>query len=245
MAMLMSLVALSAATLASAVPLSSRQIVPHYPPNSLSTGFRLIANVTDPATDLSPPINGQQLNGIHTGAGFNDAVVLPETGRVFYHNGTAAEIRFGEGSVITDAGTPLFPEGIFVQAATEFDITYPAEHDVSINVGSGTIGVSILDFPSPYFYLTAGAQGTYVVCPRVVPYYNAQYNVVRFAYDTFDPATALFVQNVPEGCTAVNLIPECDVLPELPEGSLSSHEFAAETKCYEDVKAIDWTQYGP
>ncbi|KAI0429531.1 hypothetical protein F5Y09DRAFT_309980 [Xylaria sp. FL1042] len=245
MAKFTALLAVGAASLASASPLQSRQVIPNYPPNSLSTGFRLVANVTDPATDLTPSVDGWELQGIHTGAGLNDAVLTSETGRIFYHNGTAAEIRFGEGSILSDGGSPPFPYGIYVQTEDQFDATYPAEHDVAINVGSGTIGVSLLAFPDPYFYLTAHAQGTYVACPRTVPYYNAEYVVVRFAYDTFDSDTALFVRNVPEGCTAITLIPECDTLPELPEGSISSHEYAANSKCYEDVSAINWPEYGP
>ncbi|KAI0860356.1 hypothetical protein F4860DRAFT_479583 [Xylaria cubensis] len=237
--------AVGAASIASAVPLESRQVIPNYPPNELSTGFRLVANVTDPATDLTPSVDGWELQGIHTGAGFNDAVLTSESSQIFYHNGTAAEIRFGEGSILSDGGSPPFPFGIYVQGEDQFDATYPAEHDVTINVGSGTIGVSLLAFPDPYFYLTAHATGTFVACPRTVPYYNQTFNVVRFAYDTFDPDTALPVHNVPEGCTAITLIPECDTLPELPEGSLSSHEYAADSKCYKDVSAINWPEYGP
>ncbi|KAI0967247.1 hypothetical protein F4678DRAFT_447046 [Xylaria arbuscula] len=239
------LAAAGAASLASASPMQPRQVIPNYPPNELSTGFRLVANVTDPATDLTPSVDGWELQGIHTGAGLNDAVLTSDKGRIFYHNGTATEIRYGEGSILSDGGSPPFPYGIYVQGEDAFDATYPAEHDVTINVGSGTIGVSLLAFPDPYFYLTAHAQGTYVACPRTVPYYNAEYNVVRFAYDTFDQDTALFVPNVPEGCTAITLIPECDTLAELPEGSLSSHEFAAESKCYADVSSINWPEYGP
>ncbi|TGJ83623.1 hypothetical protein E0Z10_g5141 [Xylaria hypoxylon] len=245
MTMFTTLLAVGAASLASATPLQSRQVVPNYPPNEVSTGFRLVANVTDPATDLTPSVDGWEFQGIHTGAGLNDAVLASGPGRIFYHNGTAAEIRFAEGSILADGGTPLFPYGIYVQGEDEVDPTYPAEHDVAINVGSGTIGVSLLAFPDPYFYLTAHAQGTFVACPRTVPYYNAEFTVVRFAYDTFNPDTALFDRNVPEGCTAITLIPECDTLPELPEGSISSHEFAANSKCYEDVSAINWPEYGP
>ncbi|KAJ2976273.1 hypothetical protein NUW58_g8127 [Xylaria curta] len=80
------LAAVSAASIASAAPLESRQ-VPHYPPNSLSTGFRLVANVTDPATDLKPSVNGWELQGIHTGAALNEAALTAGSGRVFYHNG--------------------------------------------------------------------------------------------------------------------------------------------------------------
>ncbi|RWA05861.1 hypothetical protein EKO27_g9243 [Xylaria grammica] len=223
MSLFATLLAVGAASLASATPLQGRQVIPNYPPNELSTGFRLVANVTDPATDLTPSVDGWELQGIHTGAGLNDAVLTSETGRIFYHNGTASEIHYALGSILSDGGSPPFPYGIYVQTADEFDATYPAEHDVTINVGSGTIGVSLLAFPDPYFYFT----------------------VVRFAYDTFNNATAQFERNVPAGCTAITLIPECDVLPDLPEGSLSSHQFASPSKCYEDVSAINWPEYGP
>lgn len=105
--------------------------------------------------------------------------------------------------------------------------------------------MSLSAFPNPYTYLTGKAPGTFVACPRTVRYYNAEYIVVRFAYDVFDAATALYVRDIPKGCTAINLIPECDTLPELPEGSLASYEFAQSSKCYADVSAINWPEYGP
>lgn len=159
--------------------------------------------------------------------------------------GTASEIRYGQGSILSDGGSPPFPYGIYVQNATEYDYTYTAEHDVTLDVGSGTIGVSLLAFPDPYFYLTATLPGTYVACPRIVPYYQAEYVVIRYAYDLFNETTALFMRDIPAGCTAITLIPECDTLPELPEGSLSSHAFASPSKCYDDVSAINWPEYGP
>ncbi|KAI0403778.1 hypothetical protein F4802DRAFT_277990 [Xylaria palmicola] len=245
MAVLKALLTVGAASLASAGPLGCRQVVPHYPPSSASTGFRLVVNVTDPASDLTPSVNGWELQGIHTGAGQNEATLASGPGRVFYHNGTATEIRYNQGSVLSDGGSPPFPYGIYVQGAGEHDATYPDEHAVGISVGSGTVGVSLAAFPNPYTYLTATAPGTYVACPRTVPYYNAEYVVVRFAYDVVDPATSLYVRDVPAGCAAVNLIPECDALAALPAGSIASHEFAAESKCYADVSAINWPEYGP
>ncbi|KAJ8132914.1 hypothetical protein O1611_g709 [Lasiodiplodia mahajangana] len=243
MSMLKAFFAVGAASLASAVPLESRQVIPNYPPNQISTGFRLVANVTDPATDLTPSVDGWEFQGIHTGAALNDVVLTSGTGNIFYHNGTASEIRYGQGNVLSDLG--LYPYGIGVDNQTEFDYYYTAEHDVTLNVGQGTIGVSLLAFPSPYFYLTATAPGTYVACPRTVAYYQREFVVVRYAYDIFDNTTAQFVQDIPEGCTAITLIPECDTLPELPEGSQSSHQFASPSKCYEDVSAINWPEYGP
>ncbi|KAI1075762.1 hypothetical protein F5B20DRAFT_558524 [Whalleya microplaca] len=240
---------LGLAGLASAVPLSSRQVVPHYPPTSSSTGFRLIANVTDPSTDLNPPINNWVFSGIHVGAGLNDAVLLADsgadTGRIFYHNGTAEEIRYGKGSILTDGGTPPFPFGIYVQGNNESAPQDPSEYGVDVNVGSGTIGVSLEQFPDPYTYLTGGSTGVFIACPRNEPYYQKEYIVIRRSYDTTDPVTALPVHHVPKDCTAIRLIPECATLNDLPEGSTASHEFAANTKCYEDVSAINWPEYGP
>ncbi|KAI1340284.1 hypothetical protein F5Y15DRAFT_380140 [Xylariaceae sp. FL0016] len=239
----------SLAGIGSAIPLSPRQSVPHYPPSSTSTGFHLVANVTDPSTDLPTSVNGWVFQGIHIGAGFNDAVLeaksVNSSGRILYHNGTSEEIRYGQGSILSDGGTPLSPYGIYVQAENETDSTYPEEHDVSLNVGSGTIGVSIAAFPNPYFYLTGNAPGLFVACSRVVTYYNQEFIVLRYVYDTVDENTGLNPRTIPDACTAVNLIPECDTLPELPEGSLSNHEYAQSTRCYDDVSAIDWSEYGP
>ncbi|RYP73696.1 hypothetical protein DL769_004167 [Monosporascus sp. CRB-8-3] len=228
--------------LVSAVPLSSRQFVPNYPPTSTSKGFRLIVNVTDPTKDLSPPVNGWSFSTVHTGAGLSDAVVSADQGigRIYYQNGTAEEIRYKSGSVLSDGGTPLFPWGIRVQARGEAD-----EPAVRVNAGSGTKGVALSAFPEPYSYLTGTNPGVYAVCPRFIPYYNATFNVVRWAYDEFDYATGFYERTVPEDCVAVNFLPQCADLPEPPEGSLSSHEFAANSKCYEDVRSIDWPQYGP
>jgi hypothetical protein len=232
--------------LASAVPLTSRQVVPHYPPTSLSTGFRLIANVTDPSKDFNPPVNNWVFNGIHVGAGLNDAVLLADgadSGRILYQNGTAAGLRFNEGSVLSDGGTPPFPFGISVQAADATDSD--GYHEVSLNAGSGTSGVLLARFPEVYPILHATAPGTFVACNQTAPYYNQNFITVRWAYDVFNSTTALYDHQIPDGCTAITLVPECATLKDLPEGSLSSHEYAANSTCYEDVSAIDWTQYGP
>lgn len=237
---------LSLLGLASAVPFTSRQVVPNYPPTSLSTGFRLIANVTDPSKDLDPPVNNWVFNAIHTGAGFNDAVLEADgddSGRIFYQNGTAAELRYAQGHVLTDGGTPPFPFGISIAGPDEVDAN--GYHDVSVNAGSGNVSVQLTQFPVVYPILRAGTSGTYIACPQVVPYYNAEYITIRWAYDVFNSTTALYDHQVPDACVAINLVPECATLNTLPEGSLSSHEYAANSTCYADVSAIDWTQYGP
>jgi hypothetical protein len=235
-----SILSLGLLGLASAAPLESRQVVSNYPPTAISKGFRLVANVTDPSTDLTPPINGQIFSGIHTGAALSEAVISEGDGRVFYQNGTAEELRYRSASTLSDGGTPPFPWGILVQAQEE-----ASEAAVSINGGTGTKSVQLSQFPEPYSYLTGTAPGTFAVCPRLVPYYNQVFNVIRFAYDAFNEGTAQYESTVPEDCVAVRLLPECATLAELPEGSISSHEFAADSQCYEDVQSIDWSLYGP
>ncbi|KAI0022489.1 hypothetical protein F4780DRAFT_733121 [Xylariomycetidae sp. FL0641] len=232
--------------LASATPLVSRQ-TPNYPPTSQSQGFQLIANVTDPSTDLSPSVNGFVLSGIHVGAGLSEAVVSADSGLVFYHNGTAQAIKSGSGSILMDGGTPPFPWGISIAApSTPSNLSGP-EHYVGVNAGSGTSGVTFASFPDPYAYLTApGQQGTFAACARPVEYYGGQvWTVVRWVEDVWDEEAKLYLPLVPQGCTRVNFLPQCAPLPGLPADAIASHEFALSQRCYEDVSAIQWGMYGP
>ncbi|CAJ2501424.1 Uu.00g042770.m01.CDS01 [Anthostomella pinea] len=232
-------------SLASSVPLAPRQVVPHYPPSSQSTGFKLVANATDPTNDMAASVNGLVLQGIHVGAGLNDAALGSDTNnsRIFYQNGTAEELRYNQGDILSDGGTPIFPWGI--QVANQNASDPAALRGVTVDAGSGTVGVSLAHFPDPYVYLTALGAGKFVACDEYVRYYNQNFTTVRYVTGVQDPATALYTYSIPENCVAINLIPECAALPDLPEGSISSHEFAASAKCYADVSAINWPEYGP
>ena len=42
----------------------------------------------------------------------------------------------------------------------------------------------------------------------------------------------------------INLVPQCAVLEGLPADARSSHEFAQEVRCYDDVKGIEWGRFG-
>src|SRR4051812_45042071 len=90
-----------------AAPTSS----PIFPPRSSAADFRLVANVT--ANDLTPSINDYVLTSYHTGAGQAFAVLVPNTsatsGRTFYTNGTAEDIRYRRSNILTDGGSPPFP----------------------------------------------------------------------------------------------------------------------------------------
>ena len=247
--MVSAVVVLSLAALAAAIP--AKRQTPHYPPSSQSTGFTLIANVTDPSKDFSPSISGLVLEGIHVGAGLNVATLSSaanSAGNIFYENGTASDIfSGGPVDILMDGGTPLFPWGITVQSPTVFDTTYPAEHDVFVNAGTGT-QASLTRFPNPYPYLANGqGTGTFVACNNTVPYYRANFITVQYAYATFTAPDGSYdyQANIPDGCAPINLVAQCATLDTLPAGSISSHQYAATVQCYDDVASIDWSQYGP
>ncbi|KAM7208203.1 hypothetical protein V8F20_001483 [Naviculisporaceae sp. PSN 640] len=211
------------------------------PVPSASRGFRLVVNVTDPTKDITPPLHGQYLTLAHIGPAQNRAIVTASPGPIFYQNGTYDDITMQRTNVLTDAGTPLFPEGL----------AYQAEQDDSKGQGiyafggSGSGGIRLSRLWDPYSYLTilegAPIQSTLAVCvDQTIPYYgdSRKFNVLNWVQSFRDGTGTHLV--VPEGCVGVRLIPECAFLQDLPEGSISSHEFAQEVRCYEDVKNVVW-----
>jgi hypothetical protein len=234
-----SILTLGLAALATAAP-TKRQVVPHYPTTSRSTGFTLVANVTSLSADFVPSVNNWVVSTAHVGAGQNIAVLTPETdeyqGRIFYQNGTAEEVHYHQTTIITDGSTPLVPYGVQVPAT--------AGPDVTISVGAGT-NLYLTGFPEPYSYI--GGPGTFVACNETLAYYNANFITLQYAYPTFTNAEGNyeFNPNIPAGCAPVHLVPQCATLNDLPAGSFSSHEFAANIACYDDVSAIVWSEYGP
>lgn len=225
------------AALTSASPLAVRQVVPNYPATSVSKGFHLILNVTDPSTDLDPPVNNKFITSIHVGAGQNLVGVSDTPGRIFYQNGTAEEIRYGQSTVITDGATPPSPFGFSLSPDDGSNVLSTARLDG----GDGTKGVGLSRFPEPYVFLTPE---TYLACNEFVQYYQTELVIVRQADITVDENGSINY-NIPANCAAVRLLPECTELNELPEEAYSSHEFAADSKCYEDVSSIIWSEYGP
>lgn len=225
------------AALTSATPLASRQVVPNYPPTSTSQGFYLVVNVTDPSTDFDPPINNQYVNSIHVGAALNLVGVTPSPGRIFYQNGTVEEVRYGQSTVITDGATPPSPFGLTLNPDEGSDVVSTARLDV----GFGTVGVVLSRFPDPYTYLLPQ---TFLACNEEVDYYHQEMIIIkRSDFTVNDDGTIDY--NVPDNCAAVRLLPECTELNELPDDAYSSHEFAANSQCYEDVSELVWSEYGP
>ncbi|KAK4034558.1 hypothetical protein C8A01DRAFT_18669 [Parachaetomium inaequale] len=177
---------------------------------STSKGFNLVAHVTDATSDLTPSVEGLFLSTAHTGAGLNAAVLSAANGRLFYQNGTTAE----DSDILTDGGTPLFPFSLQVQPAGE------ARRILDISVGQGTAG----SVDAQGRLVNGLGAGAFLACRQVVPYYNQEFITLQYVYGDADPAGL-------EGCATIELVAKCAELNELPEGSLSSHEFAAEVKC--------------
>ncbi|KAJ6438351.1 oxidoreductase CipA-like [Purpureocillium lavendulum] len=231
--MIASALALSLVGLAAASPITERQVTPHYPATEVSKGFHLVVNVTDPSRDFEPSIQNSYIASIHTGAGLALVGNVPSTqnARVFYQNGTSEEKRTGRSNVITDSGTPPFPSGLKLTKDKGSDVS-----TADLNAGSGSPGVGLAAFPSPYSYLYPE---TWLACNESLPYYQGQHFII------FKQIPQASADKAPAECVPVRLLPECTELNDLPDGSYSSHEWAIEDRCYKDVKSIKWSEYGP
>jgi hypothetical protein len=188
---------------------------------SSSKGFNLVIDLADPSKDFDPPVQNTYVTSIHTGAGL--ALVGntddKSTGRVFYQNGTEAEYKDKQSTVITDGGTPPFPSGFTINSEDGDDgIT-----DGHLDAGPGTPGVALADEDGESYLLP----NYYLACYEPLEYYQGQKFIVIRHSDNED--------DVPEQCRSVRLVPQCAKLNNLPKDALSSHEYALDSPCYKDV----------
>jgi hypothetical protein len=205
---------------ASAAPTATS---PVYPPTTTSANFRLVANVT--ANDLSPSINNFVVSSYHTAAGDAWAVLVDNTtttsGRIFYINGTATEVRFSSANILSDEGTLLYPAGLSVNSPGT-----NGEQALSINAGAGETGISLTQFPDPISALQAPASAGFYACNNALPFGSA--------IQVLSKASG---ESTPAGCADITLLPQCS------EGSGLAHPYGQITNCYADVAGIDWTVY--
>ncbi|KAH7318397.1 hypothetical protein B0I35DRAFT_432005 [Stachybotrys elegans] len=220
--------------LAVALPQQPSDGRPYYPPVLKSRGFTLVVNVIDRANDFYPPIHGFYLSGIHAGAGTAVAGITSANGRIFYQNGTETEADTYRSNILSDSGLPAFPSGIVIEPVQESDTL----SHVYLNAGAGTRGVFLSDFPQTYVSLQPES---FVACNEVVPYYgDRQFVVIKQAnYSIYEQDVDY---NIPPGCIRIRLVPQCTMLGDLAPGSHSSHEFAFEANCYDDVSQIRWAK---
>ncbi|TQV98932.1 hypothetical protein V2A60_007371 [Cordyceps javanica] len=236
--MIAPIAALGLAGLAAAAP-TTTTTGPLYPETSSSNGFNLVLNVTDPSKDLSPPVHGTFVTSIHVGPALNYVGQSSDAGRLFYVNGTAADVRYGNSNTISDGGTPPFPEVLSLVRDQGSETLSTVRLDVGSS-GPGDYHTGVAGFPNPIPELYPS---TYVACREALAYYGGKEFVIIKQAKTTVSQDGQVEYNIPEGCAPLSLLPQCAKLNDLPAGSLSSHDFAATTRCYKDVNSIDWPKY--
>lgn len=170
-----------------------------------------------PGPAFDPPIDGMYLTSLHDGAGTALAQLSLEPGRIFYQNGTE-EGRRDTNTVITDGGTPPFPESLIFAA----DPNSPDASVLRIDAGSGSPGISIGFLPD--LELRTTAVGTFVACLEPVAYYGGRnFTLIKHIF----PPTA-----VPAECLPIHLQPKCARLNELPPDAYSKHDSILPTQCF-------------
>ena len=179
------------------------------PPVSSATGFHLLLVPRD------GPARALQM--IHTGAGLSRAVAGELSGDelVFYSNGTSK----ADGTLVTDVGEQGFPMAFSFDGSGGDEVL-----PVDVSVGEPTRGLFVDDEEyDPWVRYTAG--GRFWMCEQFVEYYQTTYPVLNWSEDEEVGA---------EDCERVAVVPVCDVLEELPEGAIGSHEFVREVRCFVD-----------
>jgi hypothetical protein len=216
-----------AASLAAATPL--RRQTTAYPPISTATAFTLVANITDTSsTVFDPPIGSWSMVGVHVGAGLNAAVLDPTLAATFFVNGTAMQISSQGTSV---ALPPLGDDTNPIPQGMTFGLNGD-EVAISLSTGLGATGAGIVGgLRSPWPELFTHYTGTFVVCNVTdATYGNPQYQV------------RIEEADVPANCVPITLLAQCATLPELV-GVEELNIIVEPVPCYENVAAIDWSQY--
>ncbi|OAA72565.1 hypothetical protein ISF_01638 [Cordyceps fumosorosea ARSEF 2679] len=237
--MIATIAGLGLAGLAAAAPTTTN---PLYPETSSSTGFNLVLNVTDPSWDLDPPVHGTFVTSIHVGPALNYVgQTSASSGRLFYVNGTATDVRYGNSDTISDGGTPPFPEVLSLlpdQGSATLSTVFLNAGNAAGDGRDYRTGITGFPNPIPELYPV-----TYVACREPLAYYGGKEFVIIKQAKTTVSEGGQVERNIPDGCAPLSLLPQCAELNELPAGSLSSHDFAATTRCYTDVNSIDWPKY--
>ncbi|KAK3690172.1 hypothetical protein B0T22DRAFT_189469 [Podospora appendiculata] len=224
--------ALALAAASTASPLAN---APKYPPTSRSTGFSLVAYVSDPALATKvfapnpAPGKNWTVGGVHVGAGQSTAVLGSVSSTVFYQNGTASGSHKKTDGLIRD-GPATYPYSIVLGTANDAGAIY-----IGLNVGEPTLGVAISSGPVAEVSYAPASRGTFLACNETEPTYGRPQYPIRFAPKA---------KSVPAGCVPISLLAQCATLAGLDANGLEyEHDTPATVNCYKDVASIDWSQY--
>ncbi|KAF2459810.1 hypothetical protein BDY21DRAFT_178446 [Lineolata rhizophorae] len=200
---------LGSATLVLSFP--SSPVFPRDGPSlSHAPNFKLTAHVT--GTDLNPSIEGWVLSGSHIMPCYSWVILEDPTnspGRIFYENGTAEEIRYNAGAVLSDGGSPPWPWSFIVPDEENED----HGRGVQVNCGAPTKGVYLPQFPDQDPVLRYGG-GRFYACDADILY---------------GPRVTLFYRDAeaetPSGCAEIDLVPHC-----VMDGA--QHNFTVPAPCF-------------
>ncbi|KAK7750750.1 hypothetical protein SLS62_007301 [Diatrype stigma] len=185
-----------------------------------SDGFNLRVQLSDPARDLTPSVDGLYLSGLRVSQGSYIGVASDQPSTYYLNDTTEG----GRGATVVHDIVGVYPFGLSVQGPTEFDSRYPTEHDVGLVVAGSGSGVTRGLEVSPS--LTGpGSGGTYLVCRRtfVFPSGPAEIVTPRFLYEG---------ESIPdEGCVPIAFVPECAALEPLPDGASWNHDSVITVSC--------------
>jgi hypothetical protein len=169
---------------------------------------------------MTPAVNNYVLTTSHVGAGESYAILVPNTtattGRIFYTNGTAEDVRYNRADVLSDGGTPPLPFGMILNA----------DESISVNSGDGTAGIGLAQFPDPISALRVIGQAGFYACERELPSGSAVQLFSKTSTET-----------TPGGCVNIALLAQC------AEDTGVDHPFGSLSGCYDDVAGIDWSIY--
>ncbi|KAK3312932.1 hypothetical protein B0H66DRAFT_504978, partial [Apodospora peruviana] len=200
---------------------------------SATTGFILVANLTDTTRDFSPSINHLKLTGVRIGAGLETAVLTNNTGRTFYENGTDGNI-----GVVSDSGG-TYPISMIMDALAPGEADADYVDYVGIDVGTAQPGIGIAAPPADVPALYGPDMGTFVVCFESQPVYGKPQYPVRFAKAQLVNGVAY--QKIPAQCAPITLLPQCAQLDDaVPSGALYDHDYARNVRCYGNVASVTW-----
>ena len=208
---------------ASAAPVA---LSPRAPVATTGSAFRLVAKVrsSSSSSPSAAAVNNLELAAYHTSPSLNRGALAASSATVFYQNGTQAQRDTWTATLVND--TPSFPQGFVIDFEGSGGATGNL-FEVQVNAGPGSQSVMISSEAQEYAFVDRqAATGGFQACV------DSASGTTLVDWYVLDGAA--------EGCVAIDLVPECMALPELPEGSTWNHEFVQQVRCYEDVSAIEW-----
>ncbi|GAB0132296.1 hypothetical protein EsDP_00000737 [Epichloe bromicola] len=217
-------------------------VAPPYPPLNVLKAFRLVVNLTEPSNDFAS-IHNTYISNIHTehqGHDLIGQVKDAEKGLIFYLNGTATAQEYIR--VLTESTTSV-SSGIRLDP----DDGSRTVRTARLVQGAADVGFSLKHPSENYAFLHPE---TWAACKEKLP--DREVIIFKQAITTVYRMTGKADHNIPKGCVPVRLLPECADLYDLPreagympEQIAPSHQHVLGSHCYKQIKAIDWSKYGP